>query len=493
MIKGIWSVKFGRGVGQLRDMGFGGFDMIRTALTALAVGSAWLVFAPTQASADAYVGGGKAGGDCCADLEERVAELEATTVRKGNKKVTVELSGQVNKGVLFWDDGDEKNVYVVDNDHSNTRFRIKGKAKISDNWESGYHLELGVEPAESSEVNQFDDNTAGSDPLQIRHSYMYIKNKKLGAVSIGLQNTATKDIAKEDAAGLGYVLTPDYDNARSFFFRPDGFKGSDVLLIANTEIGDISGCYGETGTEAFDCSARTNNVRYISPEVWGFFVDASWGEDDIWDVALKLDKEIGKVKVKGGIGYQRWRDERELEGAGGGIGFQADREEILGSISAWHTPSGLFGLFAAVHSELDDSNTINAGVLTNTSFPEGESYHFQGGIKKKWWETGHTAVFGYYNHIEDMLGGFAGNETRNVTGNFGPFLPLGSGIVELTGAEVEGYGFGVAQDLDSAALNLYALFSWYEGEVDLLTQNNGRQTLEFEDFFTGIVGGRISF
>ena len=26
------------------------------------------------------------GGDCCADLEERVAELEATTVRKGNKK-----------------------------------------------------------------------------------------------------------------------------------------------------------------------------------------------------------------------------------------------------------------------------------------------------------------------------------------------------------------------------------------------------------------------
>ena len=25
------------------------------------------------------------GGDCCADLEERVAELEATTVRKGNR------------------------------------------------------------------------------------------------------------------------------------------------------------------------------------------------------------------------------------------------------------------------------------------------------------------------------------------------------------------------------------------------------------------------
>ncbi|HET6925922.1 MAG TPA: hypothetical protein VFI48_03545, partial [Hyphomicrobiaceae bacterium] len=27
------------------------------------------------------------GGDCCADLEERVAELEATTARKGNRKM----------------------------------------------------------------------------------------------------------------------------------------------------------------------------------------------------------------------------------------------------------------------------------------------------------------------------------------------------------------------------------------------------------------------
>ena len=48
------------------------------------------------------------GGDCCADLEERVAELEATTVRKGNKKVSVTLSGWVVKSMNFWDDGDER-------------------------------------------------------------------------------------------------------------------------------------------------------------------------------------------------------------------------------------------------------------------------------------------------------------------------------------------------------------------------------------------------
>ena len=37
------------------------------------------------------------GGNCCADLEERVAELEATTARKGNRKVSLEVSGHVHE------------------------------------------------------------------------------------------------------------------------------------------------------------------------------------------------------------------------------------------------------------------------------------------------------------------------------------------------------------------------------------------------------------
>jgi hypothetical protein len=48
------------------------------------------------------------GGDCCADLEERVAELEATTARKGNRKVSPTVSGWINEAVFGWDDGTEK-------------------------------------------------------------------------------------------------------------------------------------------------------------------------------------------------------------------------------------------------------------------------------------------------------------------------------------------------------------------------------------------------
>ena len=46
------------------------------------------------------------GGDCCADLEERVAELEATTARKGNRRMSLTVSGQVTRSILYWNDGD---------------------------------------------------------------------------------------------------------------------------------------------------------------------------------------------------------------------------------------------------------------------------------------------------------------------------------------------------------------------------------------------------
>ena len=86
------------------------------------------------------------GGDCCADLEERVAELEATTVRKGNKKVSVTLSGWVIKSVNWWDDGDIDHLVVGDKDYDlGTRFAITGSAQISPgSWSAGFNITVNT-------------------------------------------------------------------------------------------------------------------------------------------------------------------------------------------------------------------------------------------------------------------------------------------------------------------------------------------------------------
>src|SRR5436190_21624904 len=61
------------------------------------------------------------GGDCCADLKERVAELEATTARKGNRKMSLTITGQVHRIVLGWDDGHSSRIYYG---LDNTNFSI---------------------------------------------------------------------------------------------------------------------------------------------------------------------------------------------------------------------------------------------------------------------------------------------------------------------------------------------------------------------------------
>src|SRR5436189_5696977 len=78
------------------------------------------------------------GGNCCADLEERIAELEATTARKGNRKVSLTISGWVNEAVFAWDDGAERNVYVGTNSLEQSRFRFTGDPKINADVSAGF-------------------------------------------------------------------------------------------------------------------------------------------------------------------------------------------------------------------------------------------------------------------------------------------------------------------------------------------------------------------
>ena len=106
------------------------------------------------------------GGDCCADLEERVAELEATTARKGNRKVSLTISGWVNEAVFAWDDGTERNVYVGTNMLEQTRFRFTGEAKIDKDMSAGFVLEIGLQGVPSNQWNQLSDQSHEHVALQ---------------------------------------------------------------------------------------------------------------------------------------------------------------------------------------------------------------------------------------------------------------------------------------------------------------------------------------
>src|SRR6186997_3395583 len=87
------------------------------------------------------------GGNCCADLEERVAELEATTARKGNRRMSLTVSGQVNRTILYWNGGavpagaNDSGVYAgLDNVSTSSRFIFSGEATIRPNVKAGFEI-----------------------------------------------------------------------------------------------------------------------------------------------------------------------------------------------------------------------------------------------------------------------------------------------------------------------------------------------------------------
>lgn len=147
------------------------------------------------------------GGNCCADLEERVAELEATTARKGNRKVSLTVYGQVNEQIMFWDDDVERNAYVVTNEHSRSRFGFRGEAQITPDWSAGYRIEVGVRIANSAAVNQFvDDNTSTSASLDVRYSEFYV-NSKTAPPKCFVKPRASSRSSRDDAASWRWSLT----------------------------------------------------------------------------------------------------------------------------------------------------------------------------------------------------------------------------------------------------------------------------------------------
>ena len=175
---------------------------------------------------------GDLGGDCCADLEERVAELEATTVRKGNKKVSVTISGWVVKAMNYWDDGVKGSFYVADKSYDlGSRFAITGSATIAPGWSAGYNITVntfgsafGVAGTQIPS-NQIDESGISnlSPMIQTLYSYGYIKSDTYGTLNWGHLSPASDNKAVlADASGTVIESNAVFFEGASFFLRSAG-------------------------------------------------------------------------------------------------------------------------------------------------------------------------------------------------------------------------------------------------------------------------------
>jgi Gram-negative porin len=522
------------------------------------------------------------GGDCCADLEERVAELEATTVRKGNKKVSVTLSGWVVKSMNVWDDGDESHFVVGDKDYDlGSRFAITGSATIAPGWTAGFNITVNIwancfsstglgDQADdlsacvgadrtSDVITPFTGNNYGG--IATLYSYIYIKSDTWGALNWGHLSPASDNPAVlADISGTVIESNGVFFEGSGFLLRPGGRQSGPGTGLSGVRWADFLRCQGLGAGIGVDCwGVAQPAVRYDSPTWGGFRFEASYGknqltgpiqsaispvtvgndstsrldfidsdDEDFADIAVFYTADWNSIKVSAAAAYT-WIETAvrpllaglgpvatvplgstqpvlitEVEGGvveveqallttfgpgnllGRGTDTEADLFQVGGSIM--HKPSGLgiYGMYQ--HEETGGENFVQTAGPNLTGFvtdefrffrisnPDTDAWYVKPFWRKAWWAAGATVLYGEFGQYEDQFGageinfcaaGFLGRGGN--LGNFCTDNTVGADFATafVTGSEVERFGLGIVQEIDAAAMHLWA--RWQHQELNDLS------------------------
>jgi len=394
------------------------------------------------------------GGDCCADLEERVAELEATTARKGNRKVSLTISGQVNRTIMYWNDGARSNTYFgLDNTNTSTRFGLSGNAKISPAITAGYSILIDVaDRARTVSVRQTgvaedggtrDNANSNADHLlRLRDANWWLEHNQIGRITIG-RLTTSSPTGTLDLGGVGVVATAG-----------EGCIGTSLKVRqSNGVLANTGKSLGDYGMNCAHPAFRGEGIKYTSPTLAGFTFSASVAEaakleintiDGIqqqigrnYGADLRYAGEFSGVRVAASIGYER--SVANEDDSGSSLTVNDDYRSWGGALSLMHVPTGLFiqgEVISATKAVQDSAGGHGPDKSANR-------WHVQGGIAQNWFGIGITSLYGEYGKHNDF-------NTLNSWTSAGA-----SSFAGQTSDEMRIWGIGVVQNIDAAAMQLY--------------------------------------
>jgi hypothetical protein len=398
------------------------------------------------------------GGNCCADLEERVAELEATTARKGNRRVSLTISGAVQTSLMYWNNGEngdrESDVYIVDQ-VPGTSVVFSGSAAINPNLSAGFNVTLAINSqSRSHHVSENDDDGSKDGALSNNDASFvmtlgnwYLDHKQLGRLTVGRANTATSGLTTIDLGGAGVIANANIGWWNGSF---DSGLGGTWNQIMGTQVAGAS-------------TSRGNVVHYTSPAFSGFSVQGAAGENNVWDVALRYAGEHHGFRIAGGIGYiSNSSGTNEIVQDISGSGYD-EPSQVKGALSVLHVATGLYLTGAYVNQDNDN-------YLRDTTL-----WYLQGGVARNWTGLGNTVLYGEYANVED---------------GFQSLFRTGSGGVDYIGGRSDAtvWGLGVVQHIDAAAMELYLSYRNYSAEV-----NYGEGSYSNDDMNIVVGGARIRF
>ncbi len=367
----------------------------------------------------------------------------------GEEGVDWNISGWINEGLQFYDDGQGADaVQVSDNGTTlGSRITLSGSADLpgTNGWTAGFEVILEPLSPDTPLIFSNQDASAGSgapfgdtngQAIGVLGNSINVGGA-WGKVTVGLQSMPTDNIAvlADPSLTLWSSISP--------VFRGNGFTIRGLGAGAtNTVWGGFLGCFTAPGLQGvggigIDCNGiYRNGVRYDLPAFGPVSVAVGYANDDVYDIAAKYSGTLGRINTILHLGYAI------NQGINGN--FYKEAENLQVQLGLMDPQTGIFGTLAYQDEEADGSTVVGAEDST-------DAWWLKVGIKKQWFAPGDTSLAFQYGSYNDQ---WANGATA-----------AGSVALGITGSEVERIGFEVNQYFGSKLI-LYGVWENLDLDVD---------------------------
>jgi predicted porin len=209
--------------------------------------------------------------------------------------VSFNVSGQVNKAIMFADDGVASDVFFGDNTASNSRVRFTGSEDMGNGITAGFRIEFATQVnanytqtiKRGGDVANYGSGNAG---FGFRKSEAYFSGN-WGTLSLGQGPTSTDGMGDADLSNTWLADFSATTWGGTIAFRTSGAAGA------------VSGYSAAGATTYFDGHSRRSRVRYDTPSFGPLTVSVDASVNDAWGVKGYIYTSLGGGDLSLALGY----------------------------------------------------------------------------------------------------------------------------------------------------------------------------------------------
>lgn len=212
-------------------------------------------------------------------------------IKNGQDTMQVVLGGQVNRALLYVDDGKDSDAQHVDNENDSTRFFMEAEGRLSEAATVGLNITLTARSNPSNEATYPETEQASSNVIDEDTLEFFLRHKRFGTLYLGQGSTATDGISETDLSGTGVAGYSSISDVAG------GYK------FVNSSTGARSGPAIADVADNLDGLGTVDRVRWDSPEIGGFQLRLGSATSGAVDTALTYAGDFGGAQVEAAVGY----------------------------------------------------------------------------------------------------------------------------------------------------------------------------------------------